>query len=57
MFNLYFMSKKPTNHRRPWTPQRSKELSKLAAGNTPTRVIALKLGRTPESIQSRAADL
>ena len=42
--------KKPTNHNKPWTPADNAQLNLLAAGNTPTRVIGLKMGRTPASI-------
>lgn len=31
------------------------ELGKLASQNTPTRVIGLKLGRTPGAVQSQAS--
>jgi len=29
----------------------------LAAGNTPTRIMALKLGRTPSAVESEASRL
>jgi hypothetical protein len=32
-----------------------KALKTLAAGNTPTRVIGLKLGRTPAAVSSKAS--
>lgn len=47
--------KKPANSGRPWTPRTVKEVRDLARGNTPTRLIALKTGRTPEAIQSIAS--
>ncbi len=50
------MAKTPANHRQAWTPQQDKQLKELAKGNTPTRVIALKMDRTPDAIYSRAAD-
>jgi hypothetical protein len=37
-----------------WTPREVKELKSLARQNTPTRVIGLKLGRTPAAIYSKA---
>lgn len=43
----------PNNHRRSWSDQET-ALNKLLAGNTPTRLIAYKLGRTPEAVQSHA---
>jgi hypothetical protein len=49
------MAKEPKNHGKPWTGDQVKELKQLAKENTPTRVIGLKLGRTPESVQSKAS--
>lgn len=49
------MAKKPTNHGKPWTPSDNQSLKKLAAQNTPTRVIGIKLGRTPAAVQSQAS--
>jgi hypothetical protein len=49
------MAKPPKNHRAKWTPAQVKELKQLAKENTPTRVIGLKMGRTPEAIQAKAA--
>lgn len=48
---------KPTNHRQPWTPTADAKLRDLARGNTPTRVIGIKTGRTPTAVQSRASDI
>lgn len=50
------MAKQPANHGKAWTPAQVKELKALAAGNTPTRVMGLKLGRTPESVQQKASE-
>ena len=50
------MAKQPPNHGKSWTDADIMELGKLAEGNTPTRVIGLKLGRTPEAIQSKASE-
>jgi hypothetical protein len=50
------MSKKPPNGGTPWTRDESKTLKELAKGNTPTRIIALKMGRTPEAIYKKASD-
>lgn len=47
--------KKPTNSGKPWTPAANKQLKQLAAGNTPTRVIGVKMGRTPGAIASHAS--
>ena len=51
------MAKTPVNHRQEWTPAQLRELHRLADGNTPTRVIGLKLGRTPGAVQNKAAEL
>ena len=51
------MSKKPTNHRAPWTPAADRQLKQLAAGNTPTRLIGLKMGRTPSAVTDHASDI
>lgn len=48
--------KKPTNHGKPWTPAANKQLKQLAAGNTPTRVIGLKMGRTPGAVANHASE-
>lgn len=49
------MSKTPKNHNKPWTSTQVKQLEKLAQQNTPTRVIALKMERTPDAVQSKAS--
>ncbi len=49
------MAKKPSNHGSSWSPNDTKALKELAKQNTPTRVIALKLGRTESSIRGKAA--
>jgi hypothetical protein len=49
------MTKEPKNHGKQWTSQEVKQLRKLAEGNTPTRVIGLDLGRTEESVRSKAS--
>lgn len=46
--------KTPSNHGKKWKKEEVVELKKLAAGNTPTRIIALKLGRTEDSISSKS---
>ncbi len=48
------MAKLPKNSGKPWTADDVKELKALAKGNTPTRVIGLKMGRSEGAIQSRA---
>jgi len=49
------MSKSTRNTGKPWTPTDVKQLKELARGNTPTRVIGLKLGRTPDAIYAMAS--
>jgi len=39
-----------------WTDAELARLKTLAEGNTPTRVIALKLQRTAAAVQSKASD-
>lgn len=46
---------KPSNSGKAWTPPQVKQLRTLASGNTPTRVIGLKMGRSPGSIQTQAS--
>lgn len=50
------MSKSNRNSGKPWSPGEVKDLKDLAGGNTPTRVIGLKLGRTENAVRSKAAD-
>lgn len=40
-----------------WTPQQEKNLAQLAKQNTPTRVMAFKIGRTENAIRSKAQEL
>jgi hypothetical protein len=49
------MPKSTRNTGKPWTSQEIKQLKELAKGNTPTRVIGLKLGRTEAAIYSKAS--
>jgi len=51
------MSKNLSNNGKPWTPQQETLLRKLAAQNTPTRVIGLKLERTEIAVQAKASKL
>lgn len=48
------MAKTPSSHGKPWTPSNDRTLRELAVGNTPTRVIGLKMDRTEGAIRSRA---
>ena len=49
------MATKPPNSGKAWTSQQVQQLKTLAKGNTPTRVIGLKLGRSPAAIQTKAS--
>ncbi len=51
------MAKIPTNSGKAWTSTQNSKLSTLARQNTPTRVIGLKLQRSPVAVQSQAAKL
>ena len=50
------MAKNPPNHGKPITPQVVSQVRQLAAGNTPTRVIGIKTGRTEASVRGIAAN-
>jgi hypothetical protein len=39
-----------------WTTDEVRELRKLADGNTPTRVVGIKLGRSEDAIYSKASE-
>ena len=49
------MAKYNRNSGKPWTSREVSQLKSLARQNTPTRVIGLKLGRTPDAVYSRAS--
>ncbi|MDD3028873.1 MAG: hypothetical protein PHS57_01130 [Alphaproteobacteria bacterium] len=49
------MSKSTRNSGTHWTKQDLSQLKQLAKGNTPTGVIGLKLGRTPDAIRAKAS--
>lgn len=50
------MSKSTRNSGKSWSRSEVSQLRQLASENTPTRVIGLKLGRTPGAVQTRASD-
>lgn len=50
------MAKYNRNSGKPWTSGEVSQLKSLARQNTPTRVIGLKLGRTPDAVYSRASE-
>jgi hypothetical protein len=47
---------KSTRTGKQWSSGDVKQLRDLARGNTPTRVIGLKLGRTEDAVQSKASE-
>ena len=49
------MATEPKNHGKPWTDADVQKLRELAKGNTPTRVIGIKDGRTPDAVQQKAS--
>jgi hypothetical protein len=51
------MAKKPANHGKDWSRGDDQQLRNLIRENTPTRVMGLKLGRTPGAVQQHANDL
>lgn len=51
------MSKSTRNSGTPWAEADQAQVEHLAARNTPTRVIALKLGRTENAVRSKASEL
>jgi hypothetical protein len=50
------MAKIPPNHGKEWKPADVRQLEKLVDQNTPTRVIALKMGRTEDAIYAKASE-
>ena len=49
------MAKYNRNSGKSWTSNDVLQLRKMANQNTPTRVIGLKLGRTPEAVYTEAS--
>lgn len=49
------MAKYNRNNGKNWTSNDISQLKSLAKQNTPTRVIGLKLGRTPNSVYTKAS--
>lgn len=49
------MTRSTRNSGKQWSPSEVRRLQELARENTPTRVIGLKLGRTPEAVYSKAS--
>lgn len=49
------MAKTPQNSGKQWTDADLKQLKQEVKHNTPTRVIALHMGRTPEAVYAKAS--
>lgn len=49
------MAKAPKNHGKDWSPKDMQQLKREVKQNTPTRVLALHLGRTPAAVQQKAS--
>lgn len=49
------MAKTPSNHGKQWTSDDLSKLKQLAKENTPTRVIGLKMQRTPDAVAQKAS--
>ena len=50
------MAKIPSNHGKHWTSNDVAQLQHLANQNTPTRVIGLKMARTPDAVAQKASE-
>jgi len=51
------VAKEPKNHGKAWTPADVRQLKQEVKHNTPTRVLGLHLGRTPQAVQAKAGEL
>jgi hypothetical protein len=51
------VAKTPAKHRQPWTTGDDQLLKKLLRENTPTRVMGIKLERTPAAVQQHANEI
>ncbi|MDA3873270.1 MAG: hypothetical protein PF795_04855 [Kiritimatiellae bacterium] len=51
------MTKSTRNRGKAWSGSDRSSLRQLAKGNTPTRVIGLKLGRTPAAVSTKASEM
>ena len=50
------MAKPPKNHGKDWSKGDVADLRQLAKENTPTRVMGIKLGRTPAYVANKASE-
>ena len=51
------MARKPKNHGEAWTKADDRQLKTLVRQNTPTRLIASKLGRTEGAVYQHASSI
>lgn len=51
------MPKYTRNSGKEWSPKDESQIRALARGNTPNRVIGLKLGRTEDAVRTKASQL
>jgi hypothetical protein len=51
------MAKQPPNSGKRWTPGEVEQLKREIQENTPTRVMGIKHGRSPEAVQTKANEL
>ena len=51
------MAKWPDNEGKHWSKEQVKQLKELAGENTPTRIIALKSGRSPEAVYAKSSQV
>jgi hypothetical protein len=51
------MAKEPKKHREAWTRADESALKQLAKGNTPTPLMAYRLGRSEAAIRAKAQEL
>ncbi len=47
----------PNNQHKMWTVEDMKSMRKMVKENTPTRIMALKLGRTAPAVQQMASEM
>ena len=51
------MTEQMNKGRTRWSDSEVDELKRMVAENTPTRVIGMKLGRTPKAVRSKALQM
>lgn len=51
------MQKQPQNSGKKWTSEQERQLKKFIKQNMPTRIVALKLKRTPAAIYTKSSEM